>query len=240
MSEKLTIDTKYIDKMLSMVSSIGNILFTGGEPSLRPEIIQYTVDKLKERNIPLNSFSLVTNGMKITDEFIEVLKNIHNYTRNKSQNRVSTSHDAYHLTPTKLERFKNNVKRLEQLSFYSTNWNDLGYEYDYRILNEGNGEKYGNKRYLHVDTIEGVFEFSIEGFLYLNPKGNLFHCADMSYKTQEEKVIIIGNIMDADFDLYKNCLEYNKRIKEIKEKVGYHNNIKNVVKCYNEEILEKA
>lgn len=81
-------------KLLSMVSSVGTILFTGGEPSLHPEIIKYTLDKMKELCIPLEKFEIVTNIMKVTDEFISVLNSLHEYTTYNYLDRLVISNDA--------------------------------------------------------------------------------------------------------------------------------------------------
>lgn len=61
-AQNMNIDTDYIDALLVDVSGIGNVTFTGGEPSLNIQAIEYTLEKCKELDIPVCSFYIVTNG----------------------------------------------------------------------------------------------------------------------------------------------------------------------------------
>ena len=61
-AQNMDIDKKYIDKLLEDVSNISYILFTGGEPSLNIEAIEYTLQRCQELNISVGGFYIVTNG----------------------------------------------------------------------------------------------------------------------------------------------------------------------------------
>lgn len=53
-------------------SYVHTIFFTGGEPSLVPEIIDFTLSKILEYNIHIEECGVVTNGKDFSDYFIEV------------------------------------------------------------------------------------------------------------------------------------------------------------------------
>ena len=50
-AQAMDISTEVIDAVLSKIDYIQQIAFTGGEPSLKPEIMQYILQKCKEEKI---------------------------------------------------------------------------------------------------------------------------------------------------------------------------------------------
>lgn len=57
-----TISKEVIDRTLDQVLVIGEMLLTGGEPLLEPEIIDYIFDGIIKRKIKILSLVIVTNG----------------------------------------------------------------------------------------------------------------------------------------------------------------------------------
>lgn len=49
-------------------SFISELTFTGGEPSLNPEVIQWTLDACMMYNVEVGNVYLVTNGLKFNQE----------------------------------------------------------------------------------------------------------------------------------------------------------------------------
>lgn len=68
-----------IKKLLFYVESIGNLTFSGGEPSLAIAQMKYTLKVLKRYAIPLQSFYVVTNGKQITNEFMSTIDDFYEY-----------------------------------------------------------------------------------------------------------------------------------------------------------------
>ena len=67
-AENVNIQEKYINAFLDSFSGrryIGTIVFTGGEISLNIPAIRYTLKAVKERNISVGSFYMVTNGKAV-------------------------------------------------------------------------------------------------------------------------------------------------------------------------------
>lgn len=67
-AENVDIQEKYINAFLDSFSGrryIGTIVFTGGEISLNIPAIRYTLKAVKERNISVGSFYMVTNGKAV-------------------------------------------------------------------------------------------------------------------------------------------------------------------------------
>ena len=87
-SQKLNIPLVYIDILLNQVYSIGHFCPTGGEPSLNVPAIKYFIDGCKKRHIPIETFYIATNGVKITEEFIEICKELYDMCKNKPNSSV--------------------------------------------------------------------------------------------------------------------------------------------------------
>ena len=106
-AQDIDIDLSILDKYLSNFKNgyVREILFTGGEPSLNPEAIRFTLEKVKEYNISVEFYSMITNGKNFSDDIIDVVNSRDNFW-------VLLSLDIFHDTITdddydKLSRIKN-------------------------------------------------------------------------------------------------------------------------------------
>lgn len=59
-----------IDKILDSSEGIKEIFFTGGEPFLEPDLIEYVVDQVIERDFDCLGVSVITNGTIMNDNGI--------------------------------------------------------------------------------------------------------------------------------------------------------------------------
>ena len=71
--ENIDIQKEYIDSFMSKVDYISNLTITGGEPSLKPKLIEYIIKSAKKHRTSINSFYIATNAKKITHEFVKSL-----------------------------------------------------------------------------------------------------------------------------------------------------------------------
>jgi hypothetical protein len=92
-AENLNIAYKHIDSLLLQVFSISHLTFTGGEPSLNVPAIQYFADECKRLDIGLGFVAIITNGITIKQDFIDVCMDLHRMARKVS---VCVSNDKYH------------------------------------------------------------------------------------------------------------------------------------------------
>ena len=69
--QDLIIKTEYLDALLKQTLNIGEIVFTGGEPTLCLDKLEYVLQKLYVYEIPLEAFELTTNGLIYDDRFIK-------------------------------------------------------------------------------------------------------------------------------------------------------------------------
>lgn len=73
-AQEVDIDHKYIDSLLDQTELIGSLYLTGGEPTLNLDAMEYIVDGLCKRGIPLLNFSISINGLIYSERFIEIIK----------------------------------------------------------------------------------------------------------------------------------------------------------------------
>ncbi len=73
-AQDVDIDYKYIDELLDQTEVIGHLSITGGEPTLNLDALEYILNGLCKRGIPLLEFGLITNGLIYSERFIDLIK----------------------------------------------------------------------------------------------------------------------------------------------------------------------
>ena len=109
--ENVDIDLAHVDAFFEQVNSIGTLTITGGEPSLRPDLIMGIVEAASANGVEIGSFYIVTNAKKVTQEFTHAVMKLYWYCSDNEVSQLSISNDAYH---DNLDR--DNVKMLRALS----------------------------------------------------------------------------------------------------------------------------
>jgi len=114
----------YIDQLLIQVDSISTVTFTGGEPTLNVLIMNYFLNRVKELNIPISSFYIATNGVKITEEFILFCLKMYSYCDEKEFCSVDVSNDIYHSYECDYD-----ISLLSGLSFFKFKFEKNNFDY---------------------------------------------------------------------------------------------------------------
>lgn len=189
-AEAIHIDNKYITKALTNVESIGSLTFTGGEPSLNIDAMQFTLDELKRLDITVFNFYIVLNGRKScqNEKMLLLLLRLYQYQEyecnsNGIGSMVQISKDKYH---SHQKEQKNSISYLSALSFFSVRENKYNID---NIISEGRGFYIGRKQLSYDENV--ILEIDennirVETLIYLNAKGQICNDCDYSYNTQEE------------------------------------------------------
>lgn len=110
------IPTEYIDALFEQHHVFEEILLTGGEPLLHPEIISYIVDKIIEKKIIVLDFRIITNGTIMNEEVVSALNRLYEYINENFYKE--TYKEAVYLAIS--EGWHNNKDTmLEALEFYT-------------------------------------------------------------------------------------------------------------------------
>ena len=186
------------------VEKIGNLVFTGGEPSLNPEVIQYTIDVLNEQGILFDGFYIATNGTQHskTNEFLMMLIKLYSEAQDVGMCSVLVSRDDYHLEAG-IEGADDMYESLRFVRIEDGNS-------DYELFNDGfafdNGNPLAIKTYdlgnvsISIEESNGFYEIENEEPLYLSVNGDIGIGCNFSYETFDSE-LIIANIDNIDSTL---------------------------------------
>lgn len=186
-SQDINIEYSYIDKLLDNIINIHCLSFSGGEPTLNVDAMEYTLKGIKKRKIQLDNFEIITNGKEITDRFIEFVNELISYCGRKEDCRLCRSTDAYHDTCS-----EENINQLKRLSCYK--------EYlinDIVDIGGAKGLDIADKKINKINIVSETRSYTcygkmIQGVVYLTAKGDiLFNC---DYDYVNEKKYSLGNI----------------------------------------------
>jgi hypothetical protein len=198
-AQKIDIDTAYIDNLLKNVTGIGNITFSGGEPSLNIHAIEYTLLACQERGISVGSFYVVTNGKaNALPLAIACLKWYAYCDCDEDMCGLALSKDMFH---DEIQRENENV--LKGLSFFRhdkyTDFNRV------KMINTGRAEELYGFDKMSVDYHDEPFSFfgdaesgyTIETMVYLSANGEIRTNCDAAYDDED---FTIGNLNRDTFD----------------------------------------
>ena len=180
--------------LLSKTDRIRLIGFTGGEPSLVPEILEGILSLVKEYQIPVENFYLVTNGKVVSDAFLSAVLHWQSYCirfgMEPELSGLALSKDEFHE-----EIPPENEAKLRMFSFFTedkmVSFLDTNRP---KILDMGRAsELYANSGYtrelVHFDPVidvEGDTVCFREGSLLATTDGKLLSECNVSYDRADE------------------------------------------------------
>ena len=206
-AQNVDIPLKYIDMILDRTESIGHFCPTGGEPSLNIPAIQYFIDGCIERQITIDKFYISTNGINITQEFIDVCLDLYAISTDKYHCSVQISNDKYHL-----ERRKYDDNLLSCLPFYSKRFRE-GSDMQGVVVYEGLAAKNNLK-------IAKRYFRSAKGQLYLNAEGDIIDGDCWSYENQNKHKLCNVRDLVKFHDFLNQCkMHDNKFVQEDFERI---------------------
>ena len=80
--ENLDMSKELIDIIINDNVSYKIINFSGGEPTLNPDVIIYTIDRIIEKHIPVRSIQMITNGLIFNPDLVDAFNRFVEYRRN--------------------------------------------------------------------------------------------------------------------------------------------------------------
>lgn len=193
-AQNCDITHKVIDDTFANLSSIGYLVFTGGEPSLNVDAIEYALEVCKRNNISVSSFYIVTNG-KCEDktryeQFILACMRWYAYCDDGDVCGVALSKDIFHDEAT---TYAENL--LTGLSFFrpedkKVNWDDRHAV----LVDQGRAKELGRYTKRDIELTWQNHDFAAyddeicvgDGTVYVNVNGEVLPDCDLSYETQEE------------------------------------------------------
>ena len=192
-SQNSNISTEVIDSVLERTASIGTIVFSGGEPTLNVHAIRYALDVVKEFEIPVYAFYIVTNGKFLPKEFLQVLLDWYVYCISCGGEPdicgVALSKDMFHETIP-----RENELILEGFSFFRGEDKKT----DFRkipVISRGRAKFLVGVPKRELDcydisvTDETDSKIALEGDVYVTTEGYILPFCDNEYAEQRKQAI---------------------------------------------------
>jgi len=217
--ENMDIRDEYIDYLFNRVEEIGTLTLTGGEPSLVPDKIFKILEIAEKRNVRIDSFYMVTNARRTTDEFMRALLALYLYCYDKDECSLQISNDYFHYCcNTDEQEFMDNSEKLKAFRFTSDKFSDKDIDRPYKVIDQGYASLNCPDKIDHSISSFEVEEDYISGDanVYLNCKGVILPDCNLSYETQDNcSFLQLGKVTHKNFDLVKACKKFNKRLEKL-------------------------
>ena len=182
--QKRRIKKEYIDTLLSKVDYIGTIIFTGGEPALAKDLMQYTLTACRCISKDVGNFWMATNGSVVTRSFFDTIKDWVEYCGDNDVSGLRISIDPYHDRINKYPFEDFAEMEMSQFPGFYFEYQGAPREQEY-LYNEGRAKEnyYGGKEIGHELHLQE--DGRLEGSLYLNAKGYILSSCDISFDTAD-------------------------------------------------------
>jgi len=192
-------DDKIIDNLTKSIEYISCLTLSGGEPSLNPDAITHLIYSMYKNNCSFHYFWTAINARRFRKQFYDAIWELY-YTSEAQEDCVLTiSGDQFHEL-----RSDKAVNQYEALPFYSNS--KMRFINDEHVINEGMaktnyiGMQEAKKRSIifSYDWDPASETLTIEDDIYVNAKGDVLLCCDLSYESQKKHAI--GNVLVDSLD----------------------------------------
>lgn len=231
-AQDIDISKDTIDALLDNTAMFGEVLLTGGEPTLNIEGMSYFLEQIKKRRIPLMYLNVITNGFEMSNDFVEAIKQYHAYMSAQGADyddgeyfiKIAVSQDRYHVENTEcLEWYQEKLKDIAKVSPKTTG--NVPFKMGRaKALKEA---LYANKPSVHKLAImtqqhTPVCECSSDHFLlyedqiivicdvFITAKGELLNIGFQEYDGYSDEDVICK--LGEGVDIYEKLIDFNKGV----------------------------
>lgn len=201
-AQHLSMSTAVIDKILDSSAGIKTIFFTGGEPFLEPDLIEYVVDQVIERDFECFGMAVITNGTIMNDNAIRCIKALNKFaewSRKKYPNLgialIEISNDHFHDKESSnacLKFYEQYIDKFTKLKFVgeieTKNIENVGRAVQTGVATEDITKVHALPRRIYINENNAVV-----CELYLSCTGDLYLSEFHSWEDIDENSM--GNIM---------------------------------------------
>jgi len=193
-AQRIDMDLSIINRVTENVDSIYGLTLTGGEPSLNAAAIEHLRWAMYFNHCALEYFWLTVNARFFKEDFYNALRELYCVCGDQEMCRLTISGDQYHFG-----RSRRALEEYGDLPFFSDE--RMRMIADDNLLDEGMAKRNQMGR-REVDITRKITDFSLDedsgvlfvgDMVYINAKGDVLLCCDLSYLSQ--KKYIIGNVL---------------------------------------------
>ena len=188
-AEKRRIKKDYINATLEQIPLVGTMMFTGGEPALAVDLMNYTLDACKHYNVEVSNFWMATNGTIASQKFFNSIEKWVSYCTENEISGLRVSIDNYHDAIDNQYAFEEFVEyglpEDTGVKIY-VEFQGAPYNEEYLIADGRAYDNYAGGRQVE-HNINLCTDGRVEGSLYVNAKGFVLSTCDISYATSDAK-----------------------------------------------------
>jgi hypothetical protein len=209
------LDIDALIQLLNQIKHIGDITFTGGEPTLATSHIDRILSECKKREISVNNFYLATNAKKIDGYFLRVILDWWLYCDDNEISALHWSNCYYHQCFGVPE---DNIKKLSAFKFagpkHEEECFDFRSKYGSSLILDGRAVNVScDGRDESISPVE-VDNYGngpvVEELLYMTVAGILLPGCDYSYETMDHEAVQIGSVFQ-DTPIIEQIGAFNER-----------------------------
>lgn len=198
---------------------IGTLLFSGGEPTLNGQMLEYFVDKIIKNNIEVDRFIFGINGLTYSESLVRGLDKLSNHILSRSPRRkkcpgwLIISQDQFHK-----EANPEVIERLSKLPYLSPiektitqEKNILPYgralQNNLSIQEQNLDDLINYQKKYHIKEYLGE-QYLVISYQYISANGNVVNSGCVSYDLMDEYTL--GNVNELKIE--NMYLNNNKKI----------------------------
>lgn len=120
LSQNIDITPDIIDMIFenNKIKRIDHICFSGGEPTLNPNIIIYTINKIINENINVEEIVMVTNGQIFNRKLLEAFNSFNEYKNKKALEKLTALFERYNIDDKEMKKkIEDNINKYVRITF---------------------------------------------------------------------------------------------------------------------------
>lgn len=184
-AQNINMTRNVIDYILMQTTEIYDITFTGGEPFLNLDLINYFIHECERLGVLVHNFYIATNGSVQTKEAFMTIAKLYALCESNEVSCIAGSNDGYHLDEWEID-----WRMFKAFSFFRLT-NRHPYE-ERALINQGRASGISRTVNPTFENLELEDNETIKGMMYVNVNGDVMTSCDLSYESQPQH--IIGNI----------------------------------------------
>jgi organic radical activating enzyme len=185
--QNCNISNETIDNVLKEIKGITTLVFTGGEPSLAVDRINYITSRMIALGISVGYFYVVTNGKVASIKFASALLHLYAYIDYPEEAILCISQDQFH--EEEIKDIRKTKALYNGLKFFNP---DFRKDKIQIVINEGRAVENGfGARDAYIEPLSLEFDEkdqlqSVQSTIYINALGDVLMSCDMSFESQEK------------------------------------------------------
>lgn len=190
------------------IINISRLTFSGGEPTLNGEVLEYLVDKIIENNIKVITFVLSINGLNYDEAFVRGLNKLNEYCRKHTLSRRAINRNCFGTLFISQSQFHKPaldevISKFKELPYFFIDNGSREYPLE-ELLPYGNALKNGLSikeqdlsrllnHDLRINEYEGE-EYAVFDYQYICANGNVITDGSVSYDLMD--AYSLGNVTE--------------------------------------------